>query len=198
MSENTYSVSPTAAKETKIKDVIKRDGTLAPFDSSKIYNAILKAGTSTGEFTEQEAWLLTAQVLKVIEHKFAEHLPSIEQIQDVVEQVLISANYFSTAKAYILYRDQRQRSRNDHKVMVDVESSINEYLEKLDKLASDDKEYRQKHEDGQNRGEYPLEQRLDQERGTDERPRGPDHLHGMDGEAAVEHAQAHRVVDQHE
>ena len=70
--------------------------------------------------------------MKVLKHKFAESLPSIEQIQDIVEQVLISANYFATAKAYILYRDQRQRMRTDKKVMVDVESSINEYLEKLD------------------------------------------------------------------
>ena len=118
--------------KTDVKNVTKRDGTLAPFDESKIYNAILKAGTSTGEFGESDAWLLTAQVMKVINHKFTESLPSIEQIQDIVEQVLISANYFATSKAYILYRDQRNRMRADKKVMVDVESSINEYLEKLD------------------------------------------------------------------
>lgn len=131
MSENQYKTA--LDNETiAIESVTKRDGTLAPFDSNRIYNAILKAGTSTNEFGEQEAWLLTGQVLKVLKHKFAESLPSIEQIQDVVEQVLISANYFATAKAYILYRDQRNRSRADKKVMVDVESSINEYLEKLD------------------------------------------------------------------
>lgn len=118
--------------KTDVQNVTKRDGTLAPFDESKIYNAILKAGTSTGEFGESDAWLLTAQVMKVINHKFSESLPSIEQIQDIVEQVLISANYFATSKAYILYRDQRNRMRADKKVMVDVESSINEYLEKLD------------------------------------------------------------------
>ena len=118
--------------DTKVESITKRDGTLAPFDENKIYNAILKAGTSTGEFDESDAWLLTAQVMKVINHKFTESLPSIEQIQDIVEQVLISANYFATAKAYILYRDKRNRMRSDHKVMVDVESSINEYLEKLD------------------------------------------------------------------
>ncbi len=131
MSENQYQTA--LANETiAIESVTKRDGTLAPFDSNRIYNAILKAGCSTGEFSDQEAWLLTGQVLKVLKHKFSETLPSIEQIQDIVEQVLISANYFATAKAYILYRDQRNRSRGDKKVMVDVESSINEYLEKLD------------------------------------------------------------------
>lgn len=115
-----------------IKNVTKRDGTLVPFDSDKIFNAILKAGSSTGEFGESESHLLMAQVLKVLEHKYAESLPSIENIQDIVEQVLISANHFATAKAYILYRDQRTRLRGEKKVMVDVESSINEYLERLD------------------------------------------------------------------
>ncbi len=115
-----------------IESVTKRDGTLAPFDSDKIFNAINKAGTTTGEFGEEETSLLTAQVMKVLKHKYAESLPSIENIQDIVEQVLISSNYFATAKAYILYRDQRNRMRSDKKVMVDVESSINEYLERLD------------------------------------------------------------------
>lgn len=132
MSESEYKMTSVAEEKIGIENVTKRDGTLAPFDSSKIYNAIKKAGTTTKEFGEEESWLLTAQVLKVLKHKFAEILPSIEQIQDVVEQVLISANYFVTAKAYILYRDQRQRARQDHKIMVDVESSVNEYLEKLD------------------------------------------------------------------
>ena len=132
MSKSNYDMPAIENEQIAIESVTKRDGTLAPFDSTRIYNAILKAGTTTGEFSEQESWLLTAQVLKVLKYKFAESLPSIEQIQDIVEQVLISANYFATAKAYILYRDQRNRMRADHKVMVDVESSINEYLEKLD------------------------------------------------------------------
>lgn len=121
-----------ASMKVNIESVKKRDGTLAPFDSEKIYNAILKAGTTTQEFSESEAELLTAQVMKVLKHKFSESLPSIECIQDIVEQVLISSNFFATAKSYILYREQRARTRSDRKVLVDVESSINEYLEKLD------------------------------------------------------------------
>lgn len=115
MSETEYKTSPIEMEKAPIESVTKRDGTLAPFDSSKIFNAINKAGQNTGEFGEEESWLLTAQVMKVLKHKFAESLPSIEQIQDVVEQVLISANYFATAKAYILYRDQRNRMRSDKK-----------------------------------------------------------------------------------
>lgn len=132
MSESKYDMPQVEAEALPFENITKRDGTLAPFDSTRIFNAINKAGTTTGEFGDQESWLLTAQVLKVLKHKFAEALPTIEQVQDVVEQVLISANYFATAKSYILYRDQRNRMRSDRKVMVDVESSINEYLEKLD------------------------------------------------------------------
>ena len=131
MSNHEYEASKVT-ENVKIANVTKRDGTLVPFDSDKIFSAIRKAGESTKEFGEQECYLLTGQVLKVLEHKFTDSLPSIENIQDVVEQVLISANYFATAKAYILYRDQRSRVRNDKKIVVDVESSINEYLERLD------------------------------------------------------------------
>ncbi|MCQ2740736.1 MAG: ribonucleoside triphosphate reductase [Alphaproteobacteria bacterium] len=131
MTEAEYKIA-AANEHSGIEKVIKRDGTLAPFDTNKIFNAISKAGVTTKEFGEEESWLLTAQVMKVLKHKFAETLPSIEQIQDIVEQVLISANYFATAKAYILYRDQRNRTREGQKVKVDVESSSNEYLEKLD------------------------------------------------------------------
>ena len=119
-------------EKVPFENISKRDGTLAPFDSNRIYNAILKAGTSTGDFSEAEASLLTAQVLKVLKHKFSESVPNVEQIQDVVEQVLISANYFATAKSYILYREKRSTARAGKKVKIDVESSINEYLEKLD------------------------------------------------------------------
>ncbi|MDR1694001.1 MAG: ribonucleoside triphosphate reductase [Lactobacillaceae bacterium] len=132
MSETNINIAHFDIGANPVENVLKRDGTLAPFDSTKIFNAILKAGTTTSEFGENESWLLTAQVLKVMRHKFSEALPSIEQIQDIVEQVLISANHFQTAKSYILYREQRKRNRADRKVLVDVESSINEYLERLD------------------------------------------------------------------
>ena len=124
---------PTAKKyKMPFKSLTKRDGTLADFDGDKIYNAILRAGENTLEFGSDDAWLLCAQVMKILSHKFDESLPSVEDIQDIVEEVLISNNYFKTAKAYILYRDKRSRMRSDGKTVVDVESSINEYLENLD------------------------------------------------------------------
>jgi len=112
--------------------VVKRSGVTAPFDGGKIASAIERAGKATGAFDAAEAQLLTSQTLKVLAHRFHDHAPHIEQIQDVVEQVLISANHFATARAYIVYREQRTRLRSDHRTLVDVASSMNEYLERAD------------------------------------------------------------------
>ena len=114
------------------KGVIKRDGSLVPFDSEKIRSAIQRAGTATGEFETNEAFLLAAQVVKVLIHKFRAEPPQIEKIQDAVEQVLITANHFKTARSYIVYREQHTKLRQDRKTVVDVESSMNEYLNQMD------------------------------------------------------------------
>lgn len=112
--------------------VLKRSGALAPFDALKIRSAIERAGAASGEFSGADAHLLAMQAVKVIAHRFADRIPSIEEIQDVVEQVLISANHFATARAYIVYREQRARLRRDANAVVDVVSSIDEYLERAD------------------------------------------------------------------
>lgn len=116
-----------------LTSVINRDGEKLPFDMSKIATAIGKAGAATREFSSDEAVLLAGQVVKVLKHRFDKNiLPTVEQIQDVVEQVLISANYFQTARAYIVYREQREKMRQDKKTYVDAISSINEYLSRAD------------------------------------------------------------------
>lgn len=114
------------------KGVIKRDGSLVSFNSEKIRSAIQRAGAASGDFDANEAFLLTAQVVKVLIHKFRADPPPIEKIQDAVEQVLITANHFKTARAYIVYREQHTKLRQDRKTVVDVESSINEYLDQMD------------------------------------------------------------------
>ena len=116
-----------------LSDVIKRDGQRIAFDASRIAAAITKAGEATTEFGSEEAWLLTQQVVKVLKYRFSNTIaPGIEQIQDVVEQVLISSNYYKTARAYIVYREQRDKARKDKKAVVDAISSINEYLDRSD------------------------------------------------------------------
>jgi len=130
----TAELVPIVAQATAStpQGVIRRDGDATPFDAEKIRSAIERAGAATGEFGADEAGLLCSQAVKVLGHRFAETDPDIEQIQDVVEQVLISANHFATARAYIVYREQRARLRSDKKTVVEVETSMNEYLEQAD------------------------------------------------------------------
>jgi ribonucleoside-triphosphate reductase (formate) len=112
--------------------VVKRDGQRVPFDAGKIEAALCKAGAATGEFGAREAALLAGTVLKVLGYRFPGQAPAIEQIQDVAEQTLIAANHLKTARAYIVYREQHARLRQDSKALVDVEASINEYLTRAD------------------------------------------------------------------
>ena len=114
------------------RDVIQRDGARTAFDAHRIRSAIARAGSATGEFGEEEAQLLTAQATKVLIHRFRGEAPTIEQIQDVVEQTLIAANHLQTARAYMAYRQRHATLRADRQTLVDVESSINEYLTRAD------------------------------------------------------------------
>jgi ribonucleoside-triphosphate reductase (formate) len=112
--------------------VVKRSGDLVAFEPSKIRSAIERAGNATGEFGAAEAHLLAIQTVKVLGHMVRDAEPQVEQIQDIVEHVLISANHFRTARAYIVYREQHAQLRTDREAMVGVETSINEYLDRKD------------------------------------------------------------------
>lgn len=112
--------------------VLKRDGRTLPFDVAKIRKAIAAAGAASGEFEAGEAARLTATVGKVLAHRFHGQTPSIEAIQDIVEQVLVAADWFATARAYIVYREQRAKLRTDRRAVVDAIGSINEYLSQSD------------------------------------------------------------------
>ncbi len=112
------------------KSIKKRDGRTAKFDRKKIEKAIEKAGLETGEFNATQAVELTDKVLDVLEARNQKRLPSVEDIQDIVEDALIDSKFKKTAKAYIIYRDQHKKLReitsNAH---VDL---IDKYLENLD------------------------------------------------------------------
>jgi anaerobic ribonucleoside-triphosphate reductase len=113
--------------------VVKRDGRRVPFDAGKIESAIARAGVASGEFAADEAHFLTLQVVKVLAHaRHVAGVPDIERIQDVVEQTLIGANHMATARAYIVYREQHKRLREDRRTLVDVGASVTEYLDRLD------------------------------------------------------------------
>ncbi|SBW05443.1 NrdD [uncultured delta proteobacterium] len=92
--------------------VSKRNGDIVPFNAGKITAAIAKAGAATGEFDEREARRLTIRALAYARDMGLMDPPAVEELQDIVEAVLLDSPFRKTAKAYILYRDQRSQMRN--------------------------------------------------------------------------------------
>ena len=97
----------------EFQEVRKRDGRVVAFDQNKITNAIAKAMNVTGEAkTREDAEKVSEQVVASLAKKFPkEHIPTIEEVQDVTETQLILMDYAKTAKAYILYRNERAQIR---------------------------------------------------------------------------------------
>ena len=116
----------------RIAGVIKRDGEKVPFEAKKIFVAIEQAGKATGEFNPERAESLRSEVLRELTETFADKYPAVETIQDYVESALIREGYLETARAYIVYREKRRKARSDLQTLVNVETSMNEYLERLD------------------------------------------------------------------
>ncbi len=90
--------------------ITKRDGRKVPFNVEKIVNAIFKAAKAVGGTDYEEATRVAEEVCKLCETKYGD-TPTVEQVQDLVEKVLIERGHAQTAKAYILYRYERTRSR---------------------------------------------------------------------------------------
>lgn len=93
-----------------ITNIIKRDGRVVPFDKSKITNAIYQAAKATGGRNNQIATELTNKVIEYLE-AIGDTNPTVEEIQDAVEKVLIETGHARTAKEFILYRSERTRRR---------------------------------------------------------------------------------------
>lgn len=118
-----------------VKNVRKRDGSIVPFDLEKVTNAILKAMVNTKEGDIEDAKLVSERVhseLAKISKTFKGFVPTVEGIQDIVEQQLIINKYVTTAKHYILYREERAKIRAQRAVTIP---------ENVRKLAKDSKKY---------------------------------------------------------
>ena len=96
------------------KKIQKRDGKIVNFNVEKIVDAIAAAGAATEEFKYDRAKQLAEKVTKLAEEKITVRTPKVEQIQDLVEQVLMESSFKRTAKAYITYRQERNRTREAH------------------------------------------------------------------------------------
>jgi hypothetical protein len=79
--------------------IVRRDGVDVPFEAERIASALARAGAASGEFDADEARLLTARVLKFVRHRYGSSAPTIEQVQDIVEQTLVDANHLATFRA---------------------------------------------------------------------------------------------------
>ncbi len=114
------------------QNITKRDGKVVQFEEKKITRAIEKALRATGEYKHGLAEDLTKQVVKKLfsNLKSKDAIPNVEDVQDIVEEVLLTSKYHTTAKAYILYREQHAQIRN----IVNTESIslVDSYLDLAD------------------------------------------------------------------
>ncbi len=114
----------------KIEKIKKRTGQTVAFNPQKITKALINAGKETEEINEKAARTLTLKVIQLLEQTATEEIPTVEEIQNIVEEVLLSSAFKKTAKAYIIYRDHHAHLReiaNQAGVVL-----IDQYLDKLD------------------------------------------------------------------
>ena len=113
--------------------VMKRDGTIAEFDIAKISKAITKAFEAEKcEFHPTVIDLLALKVTSDFSPKIKDGIINVEDIQDSVERVLSQAGYTDVAKAYILYRKQREKVRNVKATMLNYKDLVDSYLDSSD------------------------------------------------------------------
>jgi len=119
---------------TEIATVQKRDGRIVPFDSKRIYAAILRAYKAVGTADpEGRALAVARQVIRLLEDRVGTlHCAQVEQIQDLVEEVLILEREVKVAKAYILYRNQRSQVRDTSKLLLDGMKLVDDYIDRAD------------------------------------------------------------------
>ena len=114
---------------TKIR---KRDGSIVPFDQNKITEAIWKAAQAVGGEDRELTNILSDEVVSIIEEKFTHKIPFVEDIQDIVEKVLVENGHAKTAKAYILYREQRKKIRDMQELLLNVGDVVDGYANMKD------------------------------------------------------------------
>lgn len=115
-----------------IRKIRKRDGKVADFNPIKITNAIWKAAQAVGGKDHRKASELTDKVMEFLEKELKRgEIPTVEQIQDAVEKILVEEGHAKTAKAYILYRKQHQDMREVAGLLKDIDV-VDDYLSMMD------------------------------------------------------------------
>ncbi|MDD3803527.1 MAG: ribonucleoside triphosphate reductase [bacterium] len=118
---------------SKIFQIRKRDGRVEQFEEDKISSAIYKAAKAVGGDDSDLAKRITNQVVAVLEVIYKDgRVPTVENVQDLVEKMLIEGGYAKTAKAYILYREKHSQLRKTKELLKDGISLMDDYIEKSD------------------------------------------------------------------
>jgi len=116
-----------------LSQIRKRDGKIVLFNREKIAVAIFKAIKSLGGEDKDLARFLSEKVVKIVESKYDDYnIPNVEHVQDIIERILIEEGHVETAKAYILYREKRRQSRETKNTFLDIEQTMDEYLQRSD------------------------------------------------------------------
>ena len=116
-----------------ITKIQKRSGDIETFDQEKIQKAVFKALTATGEAGQKEAQEVTSEVVRILNLRFeVGQVPQVEQVQDIVEEILMVKDFIKTARAFILYRDQRRRIRELGEVYDEAVEIYDQYISEMD------------------------------------------------------------------
>jgi anaerobic ribonucleoside-triphosphate reductase len=112
--------------------VKKRNGTIVSFEFQKIESAIKKAMESIGVTDYIYVHAMSEEVVFELNQRYIDTIPDVENIQDEVETILMKSGYEQVARAYILYRHEHKKIRENTAVTLDVGKTIDEYLDKSD------------------------------------------------------------------
>jgi ribonucleoside-triphosphate reductase len=115
-----------------IDKVKKRDGKIVDFDKDKIAKTIFKAAQAVGGKDKEESERLSGLVVEKLNKDFKGKIPTVEDVSDAVEKILIEEGHAKTAKAYILYRNQHKQLRESKTTFVNVQNTIKNYIDRLD------------------------------------------------------------------
>ena len=104
--------------DSEILYIRKRDGRISPFDADKITDAVFNAAKAVGGTSREMAETVATSVVDILNIVYKDgRIPTVENVQDLVEKMLIERGHAKVAKAYIIYREQHRRIRESKDVL---------------------------------------------------------------------------------